>query len=659
MFGKGFLSLKSSSLPVLLGAAIATALIFHGLSDALLAQTSFPSPEPTIEAPNTPTPTVTPTATPTATNTPTPTTIPPANAGVCGDGALDPGEECDDGNRIHDDACSIVCKKNFCGDHKVNNGEQCDDGNTVSDDGCSKECKKESCGDGIVQAARGEECDDGNRNHTDACTNMCKRPFCGDNIKQQGEECDDGNKDNNDSCSNACKDNGECGDGIVQAPRENCELKPQGKPPGWQWNSPIFDCQNCRLKAKKRERKRKAPGAQGKEQGAGVGGGGGGGNQQGGGFDPGFLLGGLGGNFPFSISPQQLPSVQGMLDFSDPITIGSITVSCGSGQVSTNDGTSYNANVAVAVNRDGEIGISGNYSDGEKDLYINGDSRNQFYTVQEFDSSKVKIDPKKPPERNAAYRKAVARQQKSSKRKVRRTKASTSASTDRSCGSSIKILFGYTEELLEERGEAQIAAAAGKAFCDARVVAKNSGIPVTFEPVGLAKVKGNTSQAAPEALAQLADPAGPFSKLHAARFKAKADLVSLIVPGLAGYCGYAQISGTPGISNLQKAFSVLAQNCLAGSHHTLIHEIGHNLGMHHNVEDANGPGARPWAYGYRDEVHRSVMSYPKGSSKLQPYFSDPNQFVDGRALGTTGSADNAAVSAESAPIVACYGENLR
>jgi cysteine-rich repeat protein len=39
------------------------------------------------------------------------------------------------------------------------------------------------CGDGIVQP--GEACDDGNQSNTDSCTNLCKIPFCGDGFTQQ------------------------------------------------------------------------------------------------------------------------------------------------------------------------------------------------------------------------------------------------------------------------------------------------------------------------------------------------------------------------------------------------------------------------------------------------------------------------------------------
>lgn len=58
-----------------------------------------------------------------------------------------------------------------CGNGTVESGEQCDDGNSASGDGCSSICQMEQCGNGRVDA--GEQCDDGNNNNGDNCDNLC------------------------------------------------------------------------------------------------------------------------------------------------------------------------------------------------------------------------------------------------------------------------------------------------------------------------------------------------------------------------------------------------------------------------------------------------------------------------------------------------------
>jgi cysteine-rich repeat protein len=147
-----------------------------------------------------------------------PACAPPA--GVCGDGIVQRGEECDDGNDEDTDGCTNVCTEPVCGDGIVQPGEECDDGNNSSNDECTNTCERAVCGDGIVQ--RGVElCDDGNSDSTDSCTNDCVAAACGDGIVQTPEECDDGNLDNTDECTDRCL-KAVCGDGIVQQ-NEGCD----------------------------------------------------------------------------------------------------------------------------------------------------------------------------------------------------------------------------------------------------------------------------------------------------------------------------------------------------------------------------------------------------------------------------------------------------
>ena len=100
--------------------------------------------------------------------------------GFCGDGTLDPGEECDDGNNVDGDGCSADCTvEGFCGDGVLDPGEECDDGNNVDGDGCSANCTVEGfCGDGVLDP--GEECDDGNNVDGDGCSANCTVERAGD-----------------------------------------------------------------------------------------------------------------------------------------------------------------------------------------------------------------------------------------------------------------------------------------------------------------------------------------------------------------------------------------------------------------------------------------------------------------------------------------------
>ena len=65
---------------------------------------------------------------------------------VCGDGKLDPGEDCDDANADDTDDCLSTCVVAACGDGVVQAGvEACDDGNPSNIDGCTGACEVVSC----------------------------------------------------------------------------------------------------------------------------------------------------------------------------------------------------------------------------------------------------------------------------------------------------------------------------------------------------------------------------------------------------------------------------------------------------------------------------------------------------------------------------------
>ncbi len=81
-----------------------------------------------------------------------------------------------------------------CGNGTVNSGEQCDDGNTANLDGCSSTCVCEACGDGYKCAT--EQCDDG-------CISAGNPPGC-----------DALPLNNLDGCDSACKKEGTCTDGL-------------------------------------------------------------------------------------------------------------------------------------------------------------------------------------------------------------------------------------------------------------------------------------------------------------------------------------------------------------------------------------------------------------------------------------------------------------
>jgi cysteine-rich repeat protein len=131
--------------------------------------------------------------------------------GACGNGIVEAGEQCDDGNLIGTDDCTTACRNPVCGDGFAYSagGEQCDDGNGDNTDSCPSTCRFALCGDGFTYTAGGEQCDDGNVIDTDNCTTNCRTAVCGDGIvKTAGgpplEVCDDHNNGACGTCNATC-----------------------------------------------------------------------------------------------------------------------------------------------------------------------------------------------------------------------------------------------------------------------------------------------------------------------------------------------------------------------------------------------------------------------------------------------------------------------
>lgn len=143
--------------------------------------------------------------------------------GVCGDGVLQLGEDCDDGNAVDCDGCSAHCVvETGCGDGVLCGDELCEDGGNVACDGCSVACIPEVgwlCGDMVVNTSCREQCDPPGEFCTDECLRV---PVCGDALTEGDEECDDGNLTDCDGCSGACSLESGCGDG-VRCGAEQCD----------------------------------------------------------------------------------------------------------------------------------------------------------------------------------------------------------------------------------------------------------------------------------------------------------------------------------------------------------------------------------------------------------------------------------------------------
>ncbi|HLD63747.1 MAG TPA: DUF4215 domain-containing protein, partial [Candidatus Peribacteraceae bacterium] len=101
--------------------------------------------------------------------------------GLCGNGIINPGEECDDGNKLNGDSCSSSCTfvETYC--QKYTGCSFTDEQGLCQSGICNGErcvpmqeaqyCSTGECDNGILD--RDEQCDDGNINSGDGCTPLC------------------------------------------------------------------------------------------------------------------------------------------------------------------------------------------------------------------------------------------------------------------------------------------------------------------------------------------------------------------------------------------------------------------------------------------------------------------------------------------------------
>ena len=113
------------------------------------------------------------------------------------------------------------------------------------------------------------------------------------------------------------------------------------------------------------------------------------------------------------------------------------------------------------------------------------------------------------------------------------------------------------------------------------------------------------------------------------------------------YCGISDYN----FDGLSSGFSASFLGCIGG-YFTLAHEVGHNVGLHHDQSGYGGVGSNRgycWddATGNRN-CHRSVMAYPGCVTPLGrtncdrvKYFSTPQVYEMGNAIGVARYCDNA------------------
>jgi hypothetical protein len=193
----------------------------------------------------------------------------------------------------------------------------------------------------------------------------------------------------------------------------------------------------------------------------------------------------------------------------------------------------------------------------------------------------------------------------------------------------------------------------------------NSGITQRVRLVHAAQVNYTETGKSATDLTRLKNPSdGYLDEVHSMRDTYGADLVSFWVEKMDA-CGIGYLMTNVSTAFASSGFSVVMRDCATG-YYSFGHEMGHNMGAHHDRYVSDGDGAYTYSHGYvyTPAKWRTVMAYnnqctDNGYSCTRiPYWSNPNADYQGTPTGisqnVSDSANNALTLNNTATTVANF-----
>ena len=208
---------------------------------------------------------------------------------------------------------------------------------------------------------------------------------------------------------------------------------------------------------------------------------------------------------------------------------------------------------------------------------------------------------------------------------------------------SMDILVAYSKEAESKKGgSAQMMSAINLAVSESNTICSNSALStLKFRLVGVAGPYDVSETSFNSILTGIkATSDGYCDNLITRRAETGADAV-VFITSLTSACGLGYQMTTLSDAFKTSAFSVTSYNCMTG-YYSFAHELGHNMGITHDVANSGGQAVYNYGYGWRwdSDAYRSVMAYAPGTRVA--YWSNPsvtrNGFATGAALANNAQA---------------------
>jgi hypothetical protein len=230
--------------------------------------------------------------------------------------------------------------------------------------------------------------------------------------------------------------------------------------------------------------------------------------------------------------------------------------------------------------------------------------------------------------------------------------------------SNVDLMIVYTPNAMNwASGQGGINLVIAQAVEKGQLVLNNSSADITLRLVHSALVSYTESGSSSTDLSRLTSTSDGFmDEVHQWRNFYGADIVDI----------FENVEDTGGIAWLlmstggqpNYAFSLVRVKQASWTY-TMIHELGHNFGLHHRKDQVTQPGPGIFSYsagwrwiGNNGSRYCSVMSYQEtwdGYSVAQvPYFSSPAILYQGVPAGHAADGDNARTLRQTGPIVSNY-----